>query len=83
MSRLKSTRFVAVCGGVTEAVLVELKNQTVEARIARVRSSRVRKLISPNLLWNVRPMVLRLYPKRGEQIHRNLNANQNVFRVTD
>jgi hypothetical protein len=49
------TRFVAVCGGVTESVLAELKNQTVEARILRVRSSRVRKLVSPNLIMERAP----------------------------
>jgi hypothetical protein len=48
MSRLKSTGFAAVWGGVTEAVLVGKKIQTKEAKIARVRNSRVRKLISPN-----------------------------------
>lgn len=62
-SRLKSTGFTAACGGVTEAVLVVLKNQTKEAKMPRVKSSRVRKLISPNLLWYVHPVVHKLYPK--------------------
>lgn len=51
MSRLKSTGFTPACGGVTEGVLVVLNNQTKEAKIPRVRSSRVRKLISPKNLF--------------------------------
>src|ERR1019366_4607814 len=64
MSRLKSTRLTAACGGVTDAVLVVWKSQTKEARIPKVRSSRVLKLIyPPPTIFDVRPVVTKLYPK--------------------
>jgi hypothetical protein len=47
VSRLKFTGFITACGGVTDAVLVVLKSQAKEAKIPKVRSSRIRKLISP------------------------------------
>ena len=66
MSRLKFTGFITACGGVTEAVLVVLNSQAKEAKIAKVRNSRVLKLMSPQPHLNVRPELPKLYPK-GER----------------
>lgn len=62
MSRLKSTGFTGACAGGAEEVLTVLKNPT-EAKIPRVRSSRVLKLNSPNPEWNEHPVLYKLYSK--------------------